>query len=200
MILIHQDSNLNTHATGMMFPNKNISCHCKIGGLSWHHMTSAWGVRKQLQYPFLWANKKCVRTRSLLHCHSLLQKNESKLSGALPKPKKGTGMCTIHDTWHFFGWRFINVHQCASMFINVHQCSSIFISFHQFSRMFIRSFLPPWLRSSWKVQADICCRADNIGGKGLQEGPGDLSYPRHPQVLTISIWEFSWGYLEMGRL
>ena len=28
---------------------------------------------------------------------------------------------------------------------------------------------------AWKVHADICCRADNIGGKGLQEGPPDLN-------------------------
>ena len=32
------------------------------------------------------------------------------------------------------------------------------------------------LPGAWKVQADICCRADNIGGKGLQEGPPDLSF------------------------
>ena len=81
------------------------------------------------------------------------------------------------------------------MFINFHQFSSIFKNVHPLILAAVE-----WLRSSWKVQADICCRADNIGGKGLQEGPGDLSYPRHPQVLTISIWEFPWGYLEMGRL
>lgn len=48
---------------------------------------------------------------------------------------------------------------------------------------------------AWKVQADICCRADNIGGKGLQEGPPDLSF-----FYTQGLSYLSWGFLRISYI